>query len=36
VKGQQQVTEIMLAPRVLIRDAEGRPVAAQPDLTGQV
>jgi hypothetical protein len=36
VQGQQQVTEIMLAPRVLLRDAEGRPVAAKPDFSGQV
>jgi chaperonin GroES len=37
VRGQQQVTAIMLAPRVLIRDpVTGAPVAAKPDLSGEV
>jgi chaperonin GroES len=34
MKNQEQLAAIMLAPRVLVRDAEGRPVASQPDLTG--
>jgi len=34
VKGQQQVTAIMLAPRVLVKDADGKPIAAKPDFSG--
>ena len=29
---QQQLAQIMMAPRVLIHDANGKPVAAKPDL----
>ncbi len=37
VRGQQQLAEIMMAPRVLIKDPlTGQPIAAKPDLSGSV
>ncbi len=37
VKGQQQLAEIMMAPRVLVNDpVTGKPVAAKPDFSGAI
>jgi len=33
-KSQEQIAQIMMAPRVLVRDENGKPVAAKPDFTG--
>jgi len=34
MKNQEQIAQIMIAPRVLVHDENGRPVAARPDFTG--
>jgi chaperonin GroES len=34
MKNQDQLAAIMLAPRVLVRDASGQPIASKPDLGG--